>query len=354
MRTKPELTAKDHLLTVSDFDKQDILNILGLIKLLKTAHYQGVDVPLLKGKTLGMMFDQPSTRTRVSFETAMTNLGGHAEYLAMSNLHIGDGHESMRDTAEVISRMVDGLICRTNEQEFIDGLAEYSFVPVINAMSMYLHPTQVICDLFTMTEHLPDTPIEDMVVCIMGDCNIHHKYTPGVPVQRSWMRLAAVMGMTIYQCGPEEMWLPEEDIEFFEKIAEKTGAKLIITDKLEEAIPYADFVVTDSWWYHGFDSQEAIDYRFAALKPYQINQELMNMGKPTLAAMHCLPGNRDVEVTTEVWDGPQSLIFEEAENRLHTEVGLLAWFMTRDETSPELEAHYKGLAEAYIKEAKNN
>lgn len=350
MRQQPNFAKTGHMVDDANFSKEEYLALLELCGKLKRAHYQGVQVPILKDKVLGMMFDQPSTRTRVSFETAMTKLGGHAEFLEMKTLHVGEGHETMRDTAEVISRMVDAIMIRTCEQETIEEFAKYSFVPVINGCSLDLHPSQVLCDVFTMHEHLPDVPFEDMVFMNMGDCN--RKYDRFCPTQGSMWRIAAILGMTYICCGPKEMWICEEDRELFYKLAETSGAKLIFTEDPYEYIDKVDFTFSDAWWYHGAETDDFKKRRLGLLYPkYTVDQKLVNAGKPTLGVMHCLPGFRDYEITSEVWDGPNSLLFEEAENRLHAEKAICTWYMYEQEKSKALQEYHRGAIEDFLNDS---
>lgn len=349
MRKQPIITGSSHMVDDADFSKEEYLALLELCAKLKRAHYQGVDVPILKNKVLGMIFDQPSTRTRVSFETAMTKLGGHAEFLEMKTLHVGEDHETMRDTAEVISRMVDAVMIRTCEQATIELFAKYSFVPVINGCSLDMHPSQVLCDVFTMREHLPDVPFENMVFMNMGDCN--RKYDRFCPTQGSMWRVAAILGMTYICCGPKEMWICEEDRELFKQLAEKnnSGAKLIFTEDPYEYIKNVDFTFSDAWWYHGAEGEEFKKRRLGLLYPkYTVDQKLVDAGKPTLGVLHCLPGFRDYEITSEVWDGPNSLLFEEAENRLHAEKAICTWYMYGQSKSQALQDYHRGQIEDFL------
>ena len=347
MRTKPTLKRNNHLLSTADLNGEELRNILRLMKLLKDAEKQGVRLPLLKDKVLGMIFEISSTRTRVSFETAMTQLGGHAEYLAMNNLQIGDGHENMRDTAEVISRMTDAVIMRCIDHAYIEEFAHYSYVPVFNGMTMDGHPTQALADIFTMMEHLPNTLLQDMVIQYMGDNNDNADKL--VPIQRELMWMTAKLGMTYIACGPRDMWPSKADAAQFERFAEeeRSGAKLICTDDPFEYLDRVDFTVSDSFVY-GMPEGPAYDERKAKLMPYQVNQTLINAAKPRLGVLHCLPCERDVELTSEVLDGPNSLAFEEAENRLHAQKAILVWFMRTDPKEEALKAYHMGRVEAFL------
>lgn len=349
MRKQPIITGSGHMIDDADFSKEEYLALLELCAKLKRAHYQGVDVPILKNKVLGMMFDQPSTRTRVSFETAMTKLGGHAEFLEMKTLHVGENHETMRDTAEVISRMVDGVIMRCNDPAVMEEFAKYSFVPVFNGMTMDGHPTQALADVFTMMEHLPDKPFNEMVIQYMGDNNA--EYDDLVPVQHELMWMSAKLGMTYIACGPEVMHPCQKDIDRFHAIAKenRSGAKLLITSDPYEYIKDVDFTVSDAFWL-GFPdgSDDALRRRGLLFPKYRVDQALVDAGKPTLGVMHCLPGMREEDITSEVWDGPNSLLFEEAENRLHAQRAICAWFMYTGKPSAELQAYHMGKVESFL------
>lgn len=352
MRVQPKLQRNNHLLSTADLSRQELLDLLELMKLLKDAHKQGVHLPLLKDKVLGMIFEISSTRTRISFETAMTELGGHAEFLSMGNLQIGDGHETMRDTAEVVSRMTDAVIMRCNSHDYMEEFARHSFVPVFNGMTMDGHPTQALADVFTMMEHLPNTPLENMVMMYMGDNNDNADKL--VPIQRELMWMAAKLGMTYIACGPEDMWPNEADTVRFNRFAEEyhSGAKLVCTTDPYEYLGQVDFTVSDSFVY-GMpeDDPKTIARRKKLFPAYQVNQVLVDAAKPRLGVLHCLPCERDVEITSEVLDGPNSLAFEEAENRLHAQKAILAWFMYETPKSEALQAWHMGRVESFLGQA---
>ena len=194
MRLRPNLKPNNNLNSTADLSAREIKDLLHLMRLLKDAEKRGVRLPLLKDKVLAMIFEINSTRTRVSFETAMTQLGGHAEFLSMKNLQIGEGHESMRDTAEVISRMSDAVIIRCVDGAVMDEFIKYSYVPVFNGMTMDGHPTQVLADVLTMMEHLPGTPLDQMTVMYMGDNKDDEAKL--VPIQREMMWMCSKLGMT--------------------------------------------------------------------------------------------------------------------------------------------------------------
>ncbi len=352
MRVKPEMKRNNHLLTVSDLNAHEVKDLLQLMKMLKDAERDGVRLPLLKNKVLGMIFEVNSTRTRISFETAMSQLGGHAEFLSMSNLWVGEGHESMRDTAEVISRMTDGVIMRCISQESMELFAQYSYVPVFNGMTLDYHPTQALADIFTMMEHLPNTPFEDMVVMYMGDNNAD--YDNNTPVQTELMHMAALLGMTYIACSPDEMQVCERDEAMFNKLANesRSGARLIKTADPYEYIADVDFTVSDAFCEGADEHSEATVRRRALLYPaYQVNQDLVDAGKPTLGVLHCLPGLRDEEITNEVWDGPNSLLFEEAENRLNAQKAIVTWFMYTDPVAEATQMYHEGKVQGFLRSA---
>lgn len=349
MRVMPTLSRNNHLLSTADLSADELKNILQLMKLLKDAHKQGVQLPLLKDKVLGMIFEISSTRTRISFETAMTELGGHAEFLAMSNLQIGDGHETMRDTAEVISRMTDGVIMRCNDHAYLEEFARFSYVPVFNGMTMDGHPTQALADVFTMMEHLPGKPLDEMVMLYLGDNNDNADKL--VPIQRELMWMAAKLGMTYIACGPCDMWPSAADAAQFERFAVESasGARLMCAEDPYEHIADADFTVSDSFVFGMPEDDPQTVARHNKLFPaYQVNQALVDAGKPKLGVLHCLPCQRDEEITSDVLDGPNSLAFEEAENRLHAQKAILVWFMRTDPKEEALKAYHLGKVEALL------
>ena len=358
MRKNPNLTLKDHLLHICDHTKEEYLDLFETVRLLKEAQYQGVTPHILQDKVIGLLFAESSLRTRVSFETAATQLGAHAEFITVKSIHAGDGNESMRDTAEVLSRMVDLVLYRTEESATVDKFAEYSFCPVINGSSLQDHPTQVIADVFTMMEHRPDLKLEDMKIMFIGDnSSTYHRF---IPVQRSMMQLCAIMGMTYIACSPKELLPSEEDTKLFEQLAKEnnSGAKLIATTEPDDYIADVDFVITEVMTfkgmqdYHGYTDEEFAAIRLGLLMPkYQVNQELINKAKPNVGVMHCMPGNRNEEITDEVWDGPNSLLFEEAENRLHAQKGILAWFLYGRDPEPELTDYYKAKVESHLNQS---
>lgn len=351
MREKPCIPSNRHLISAGELNKEEILNVFTLMKMLKDADKQGIRLPLLKDKVLGMMFEITSTRTRISFETAMTQLGGHAEFLEMKTLHVGENHETMRDTAEVISRMVDGVLLRCESQEAMDLFVNHSFVPVFNGMTMDFHPTQAYADIFTMIEHLPEKKIEDITIMYMGDTN--HDYMGLVPIQRSLSQMAAILGMTFICCSPEEMMMCDSDTKIFNELAKDSGAKLIKTTDPYEYIESVDFTVSDSFWMGFPEESDEAQMRKGLLYPkYQVNKALLDKAPKHIGVLHCLPGMRDEEITNEVWDGPNSLLFEESENRLHAQKALLTWFMYGQDKSQILKDYHMGKVQSFLHSVK--
>ena len=356
-RINPNLTDTDHVLDWKDHTREEVLQVLEVTRRLKDAHREGVQVPILRGKVLGMLFFESSLRTRVSFEAAMAMLGGHAEFLTPKTMHVGQGNESMRDTAEVLSRMCDAILIRAEDDAVLHEFAKFSFCPVIDGGGMSYHPSQVIADVFTMQEHLPGVPFEDMTVMFMGDNNNDSEFAC-VPVQRSMMNICAILGMTYIACSPKELQPTREDIDTFQRLAaeNESGAKIIVTDDPDAYIARADFLVGEVFTFKGMaghtglSDEELRALRMGLLYPkYQINAELLAKAKPNVGVMHCMPGNRDEEITSEVWDGPNSLLFEEAENRLHAQKGICAWMMYTGEPDDALAAYHRGRVESALK-----
>ena len=259
-----------HFIETDDFTKEEYLEMLKVIKTLKEAEYKGIRLPLLKDQSLGMMFDQPSTRTRVSFEAGMTQLGGHALYLETKTLHCGEDRETIKDTAEVLSGMCDAIEIRTESQDTIIELAKWASVPVFSGMSSKcMHPTQALCDLFTMTEYLPaGKKIEDIVYMFIGDNSVLGDNIGGVC--RTEARLLSKMGVTFISCAPKEAEMAPEDVAYCKAEMAKSGGKFIQTNDPYEYIDQVDFIATDAWWYHGSDHLK--DKKIATFFPkYSIN-----------------------------------------------------------------------------------
>ena len=263
-------------------------------------------LPLLNGKMLAMIFDKPSTRTRVSFDVAMRQLGGETIFLTGGEMQLGRG-ESIADTARVLSRYVDAIMIRILDDEALKELADHASVPVINGLSRLSHPCQVMADVLTFEEHLG--PIAGRTVAWTGDSN---------NVTTSWVHAAARFDFALKIASPPELG-PRDDLIDWSR---RNRADIEVTTDPFEAVSGADCVVTDTWVSMGDSERER---RHNLLKPYQVNDALMAEAASNAIFMHCLPAHRGEEVTDSVMDGPQSVVFDEAENRLHAQKGILAW-----------------------------
>lgn len=299
-----------HFLDLSDFTGSDLRHVLNLSTQIKAKRRKGrpaLEKPL-DGKILAMVFDKPSTRTRVSFDVAMRELGGEAIMLTGREMQLGRG-ESIADTARVLSRYVDGIMIRILDHAMMTELAAYATVPVINGLTRMSHPCQVMADVLTFEEHCG--PIKGRKVAWSGDAN---------NVLGSWIHAAARLDFNLHIASPPELALKRELMDW----AAKEGAKISLTSDPFEAVHDADAIVTDCWVSMG-DEDEV--HRHNLLQPYQVNTKLMKVAKTSAIFMHCLPAHRGEEVTDDVMDGPQSVVFDEAENRLHAQKGILAWCM---------------------------
>ena len=306
-----------HFIDTQDFSKQELLEIINLIRVIKQGYKAGYSPKLLKDASLAMIFEEPSTRTRVSFEVAMTQLGGHALYLKPGEIHLGV-RESIYDTVKVLSRMCDVIEARTLKHETVMELARHADVPVINGLTDYNHPTQVVCDVFTMIEHMPaGKNLEDLHVTFIGDAT---------NVLSSLMLICTRMGMHFNHAAPKRYQPPADWISWAQANCAESGGSLTITDDPIAAVSSADYIYTDLWWLVG--QEDEIPERRAAFMPrYQVNLDLFNKAPAHCQFMHCLPASRGVEATDEVMDHPRSIIFDQSENRLHTEKGLLVYFV---------------------------
>jgi ornithine carbamoyltransferase len=298
-----------HLLKMMDLTRDDITEILNLADQLKYELKHSIPHPRLAGKTLGMIFSKASTRTRVSFEAGMFQLGGHAMFLSGRDLQIGRG-EPVEDTARVLSRYLDGIMIRTFAQKEVDDLAAHGSIPVINGLTDLAHPCQVLADLMTIREIKGQ--FDGLKMCFIGDGN---------NMANSLAVGGLTAGMEVSLACPEN-FRPDETVL---KFAEGFGDKFTLTDKPEIAAKNADVVITDVWFSMG-DEDEA-DMRRKAFKGYQVNETLMQIAKPDAMVMHCLPAHREEEITTETFEKHADEIFEEAENRLHAQKAVLCILM---------------------------
>jgi ornithine carbamoyltransferase len=314
-----------NFLKLLDFSPKEIQYMLDLARDLKRAKYAGTEVQTMKGKNIALIFEKSSTRTRCAFETAAYDQGAHVTYLGPSGSQIGV-KESMADTARVLGRMYDGIEYRGFGQTVVEELAKHAGVPVWNGLTDEFHPTQILADFLTMMEHC-DKPLHQVSFAYLGDARNN--------MANSLMVGAAKMGMGVRIVGPKNLQPEEELVAQCLEIAKETGAKVTVTDNTEEGVKGCDFLYTDVWVSMG-EPDEVWKERIDLLKPFQVNKETMAMtGNDKCKFMHCLPAyhNREtkvgeevfqkfgmdgVEVTEDVFESPASIVFDEAENRLHT------------------------------------
>lgn len=298
-----------HLLKMLDLSKEEILDILNLADQLKYENKNGIEHHILKGKTLGMIFQKSSTRTRVSFETGMYQLGGQALFLSNRDLQIGRG-EPVQDTARVLSRYLDGIMIRTFEQKEVEDLAKYGSIPIINGLTDFCHPCQVLADLMTIREF--KGRFEGLKMCCIGDGN---------NMANSLIVGGLKVGMEVSIACPKDYQPAAEVLEF----AKGYGDKFSMTDVPLEAAKDADVLFTDVWTSMGEEAET--EKRKIAFKGYQINDDIMAVAKADAMVQHCLPAHREEEITEKVFEAHANEIFEEAENRLHAQKAVMVKVM---------------------------
>jgi ornithine carbamoyltransferase len=308
-----------------DFTPAELKFLLNLSADLKAAKYGGYEVPRLSGKNIALIFEKTSTRTRTAFEVAAKDQGAHVTYLEPSGSQIGH-KESMKDTARVLGRTFDGIEYRGFSQESVEILAQFSGVPVWNGLTDEFHPTQILADMLTMTEH-SDKHLTEIAYCYLGDARNN--------MGNSLMVGGCKLGMDVRLCAPQDLWPADDLVKTCRATAEETGARLTLTDDVDEGVAGADFLYTDVWVSMG-EPKEVWAERIKLLTPYQVNQSVVDRtGNPNVKFMHCLPAfhNRDtkvgeeifeqhgmdgLEVTDDVFESERSIVFDEAENRMHT------------------------------------
>ena len=299
----------EHLLSMQDLSPNEIEAILDKAEGLKEKLRKGEPHELLRGKTLGMIFEKPSLRTRVTFETGMTQLGGHAIYLAPADIQLGK-RESVPDTARNLSRWVDAVMARLFKHDIIVELARHSSVPVINGLTDLHHPCQTLGDLLTIREH--KGKFRGLKLAWVGDGN---------NVCNSLLLGCTLVGMNISAVCPHGYEPDASVVKQAKKNAEKSGAKLELLTDPKKAVAGADVIYTDVWASMG--QEKEAKQRMRAFKGYQVNAQLLKLAKPNVIVMHCLPAHRGQEITDEVIDGPRSVVLDQAENRMHAQKALL-------------------------------
>ncbi len=300
---------KRDLLSIADLTPADLEEIFSLAQGLKGDRQKGWPHPIMAGKTLAMIFEKPSLRTRVTFEAGMVQLGGYAIYLSPLDIGLGT-RETVPDVARNLSRWVDIIMARTFFHQVITELAQAATVPVINGLSDLLHPCQVLADCLTLIEHRGS--LDDLKVAFVGDGN---------NMVHSWFNAAAKLPFRfVLACPPGY----EPDREMLEHV-HQSGARVSVTHTVAEAVREADAVYTDVWTSMGQEEEGVV--RRAAFRDYQVNADVMGLAKSGALVMHCLPAHRGEEITADVLDGPQSVVFDQSENRLHIQKAIIVWLL---------------------------
>ena len=298
------------LLSLKDFNREELEEFLLQGEKLKIEHYAGKDEPLLKGKTVIVLFEKPSTRTRISFAVAIHELGAMPLVLETTNMQLMRG-ETVPDTARVMGRYVHGIVARVFAQKTLEELAAYSGVPVVNALSDFSHPCQALGDFLTMKEK--KGRLDGLKLAYLGDGN---------NVANSLLFGGSILGVNVTVASPKGFEPMKEVVDKAMEFANESGAKIEITNDPIEAAKDADVLYTDVWASMG--KEEEHDKRVAVMKPYQINETILTHAKKDVIVMHCLPAHRGEEITDEVLDGPHSVVFDQAENRLHIQKAILS------------------------------
>ncbi|MGW0142086.1 ornithine carbamoyltransferase [Streptomyces calvus] len=325
MATVPTALAGRHFLKELDFTAQEFLGLLELAAELKAAKRAGTEVPYLRGRNIALIFEKTSTRTRCAFEVAAADQGASTTYLDPSGSQMGH-KESVKDTARVLGRMYDGIEYRGDSQAKVEELAAYAGVPVYNGLTDDWHPTQMLADVLTMTEHSAK-PLTDIAFAYLGDARFN--------MGNSYLVTAALLGMDVRVVAPKSYWPAQEVVERARELAAVSGARITLTEDVIEGVAGADFVATDVWVSMG-EPKEVWDERIAALAPYAVTMDVLRAtGNPDVRFLHCLPAFHDLgtrvgqdifathgltslEVTDEVFESEYSVVFDEAENRMHT------------------------------------
>ena len=325
MATVPTALAGRHFLKELDFTEQEFRGLVELAAELKAAKKAGTETQYLRGKNIALIFEKTSTRTRCAFEVAAADQGASTTYLDPSGSQIGH-KESVKDTARVLGRMYDGIEYRGDSQQKVEELAEYAGVPVFNGLTDDWHPTQMLADVLTMTEH-SGKPLEEIAFAYLGDARFN--------MGNSYLVTGALLGMDVRIVAPKTYWPSQEIVDRARELAETSGARVTLTEAVEEGVAGADFVATDVWVSMG-EPKEVWDERIAALGSYAVTMDVLRAtGNPDVKFLHCLPAFHDLgtkvgreifeshgleslEVTDEVFESEHSVVFDEAENRMHT------------------------------------
>lgn len=298
---------KRDLLSLRDLSRGEISGIFTLGRRLKQKQKRGVPHRLLSGKTLALVFEKPSLRTRVSFEIGMVQLGGHAVFLGPAEIHLGV-RESAADCARSLSRWVDLIVVRTFSQDALEEVARCATVPVINGLTDLFHPCQVLADCFTLLEH--KGKLEGLKIAFVGDGN---------NMVHTWMQAAEKFSFSFALACPRG-YEPSAEIT---RVAKQDGGRIVVTNDVAKAVQGADVIYTDVWTSMGQEGESEV--RRKAFQGYQVNRDVVAMAKRDVLVMHCLPAHRGEEITDEVMEGPQSIVFDQAENRLHMQKAIMVW-----------------------------